>query len=167
MFQATRNQALLPTVRINHGQPQLLYDIKELTAACSPGWDSILPSPRRWSGTDLTENYVSFQFKGGAADFVRRLMRVHLVKEILEHPWLSIPTSPGTPLRARIEQYDDAETMTAKLKILGYLTIHTRQLDMIMANASNARSLPGEDGRGLSRRCLSGDVRRQTPEARC
>jgi pyruvate, water dikinase len=27
MFQATTNQALLPTVRSNHGQPQLLHDL--------------------------------------------------------------------------------------------------------------------------------------------
>ena len=75
-------------------------------------------------GDNPDENYVTFQFKGGAADLKRRRRRLKLVMDILEDH-----------LIARMKGHDQ-ETMKKGLKILGYLTIHTRQLDMVMKNPS-------------------------------
>jgi len=78
------------------------------------------------------ENYLSFQFKGGAADFERRMARVHLVAEILERLGFRVEIREDH-LVARIEAQPEANLLQ-RIEVLGYLALHTRQMDMVMAN---------------------------------
>ncbi|SFM64095.1 PEP/pyruvate-binding domain-containing protein [Thermodesulforhabdus norvegica] len=81
------------------------------------------------------ENYVSFRFKGGAADLKRRIMRALFIQDILEDYGFSTRVTEDS-LTARIEGHPE-ETMLGRLRVLGYIIIHTRQLDMIMADSSS------------------------------
>jgi pyruvate,water dikinase len=86
-------------------------------------------------GERVNENYISFGLKGGAADHARRALRARFVGEILEEFEFRAEVR-GDGVIARIEGYDE-ETMKEKLRILGYLLIHTRQLDMVMSNETS------------------------------
>ncbi|MEE4356498.1 MAG: PEP/pyruvate-binding domain-containing protein [Desulfococcaceae bacterium] len=85
----------------------------------------------------IPENYVSFRFKGGAADQQRRLRRVRFIGEILEDYDFHIEIREDC-LIARLQNFD-SETMCKRIRILGHLSLHTRQLDMIMNNPSQVR----------------------------
>jgi pyruvate,water dikinase len=83
-------------------------------------------------GDRAHENYVSFSFQGGAADYERRVRRVRLVVSILDDFGFHSEVR-GDSVIARTEGRDKQDMIQA-LKILGYLLIHTRQLDLALAN---------------------------------
>jgi pyruvate,water dikinase len=78
----------------------------------------------------LAESYVNFQFKGGAADERRRRRRVRLLAETLRDVDFRVETT-GDALTARIEKRP-IPFLRERLVVLGYLLIHTRQIDMVM-----------------------------------
>ena len=78
------------------------------------------------------ENYLSFSFKGGAADFERRSGRVRFLGELLEEHGFEVRGREDTA-SARLAGLPAAETAD-RIEIIGYLLMHTRQLDMIMAD---------------------------------
>jgi pyruvate,water dikinase len=81
------------------------------------------------------ENYVSFLFKGGAADYPRRVARAAFVADILQRFGFRAEVKEDATF-ARQEGHEEG-FMRERLRLLGYLIIHTRQLDMIMANSGS------------------------------
>ncbi len=81
-------------------------------------------------GSLSTERYVTFRFKGGAADASRRIERVRLIGEVLQHFGFRVKIN-NDALRARVERRSQ-DYLLERLKVLGYLTTHTRQIDMVM-----------------------------------
>lgn len=78
------------------------------------------------------ERFIIFQFKGGAANLARRIRRVHFVAELLSQ--FDFATEiVGDSLTARLESGAEKDFVSA-LRVLGYITMHTRQLDMIMGD---------------------------------
>ncbi|MEA3547985.1 MAG: PEP/pyruvate-binding domain-containing protein [Thermodesulfobacteriota bacterium] len=82
-----------------------------------------------------TESYVSFTFKGGAADDKRKIGRIALLSEILAQFDFRIEQK-GDSLTARVEK-QPIEFLRQRLKILGYLSLHARQIDMVMNNQAS------------------------------
>jgi pyruvate,water dikinase len=81
------------------------------------------------SGT-LSRNYISFRFKGGAADEVRRANRCLLIGEILKGMDFQVERQ-GDLINARIRKFGK-EALVQRLEQIGRLVVATRQLDMRM-----------------------------------
>ena len=83
------------------------------------------------------DRYITFRFKGGAAGEDQRVQRIELLADVLERFDYRIERI-GDALTARVERGTE-RFVADRLKVLGYLTIHSRQLDMVMADAGARR----------------------------
>ena len=85
------------------------------------------------------DSYAGFKFSGGAADERRRVLRAELIGEILELYDFQVKLR-GDNLFAKAESRRHGFILD-RLRILGYLLVHTRQIDMAMADRGAADAL--------------------------
>ena len=83
-----------------------------------------------YCGQTHTKNYINFQFKGGAADDVRRGRRARMIERVLSSLGF-LSSSLGDRVTARIAK-QPASLLVEKLDMLGRLLIFSRQMDMLM-----------------------------------
>jgi pyruvate,water dikinase len=137
IFQSTKNPSLDPAVRsAMAAKNYFLISRNFCNLSVRLGYHFALVEANL--GEFLTENYVSFQFKGGAADENRRLLRIRLISEILREFGFRVEQKVDA-MTARIEK-KPGPYLLERLRILGYLLIHTRQIDMVMADEGMAAS---------------------------
>jgi pyruvate,water dikinase len=77
-----------------------------------------------------TENYIIFSFKGGAADETRQAARLKFIASLVEDFGFRT-TIKNDIFTARVDGLDP-DKIIDRLKLIGYLLMHTRQLDMVM-----------------------------------
>ena len=83
--------------------------------------------------TDTPEkNYIRMKFQSGGASIDRRRRRVRLIINILKDMGFE-NESKGDFLDARVA-YNDKDDVLSKLRRLGALSIHTKQLDMALSS---------------------------------
>lgn len=87
-----------------------------------------------YCGLKPNKNYISFRFKGGAADHIRRSRRASAIARILENLGFIVDVK-GDLLNARIKKYEQ-RIIEEKLDMLGRLNQFTRQMDMLMSSES-------------------------------
>lgn len=79
-----------------------------------------------------TLNYIAFVYTGGGADDNRKCRRARLIARLLERLDFRVEVRADAVF-SRIEQHPMA-VMADRLKALGHIIVHTRQMDMVMYN---------------------------------
>jgi pyruvate, water dikinase len=131
MFEATRNTSLLTGVPSRYAERNYFMIAKHYCSLNSR-FGFHFAGVESYVGERIPENYIYFRFKGGAADDLRKKKRVHLIEEILTD-WGFVVEVTEDVLSARFED-QPRDVMEHRLRILGFLIMHTRQLDMVMSN---------------------------------
>jgi pyruvate,water dikinase len=81
---------------------------------------------------EQNDNYISFQFKGGAASVDRRERRVKLLRQILEDLGFTV-TVQGDLVQARLVKYSYRES-EEMLTFVGLIMVFCRQLDLALTS---------------------------------
>lgn len=94
-----------------------------------------------YCGLTSSKNYITFSFKGGAADDIRRNRRARAIALILKELGFSVETIADR-VDARLQKYE-ASVIKEKLDIVGRLLIFTRQMDMLMNSEESVETMAG------------------------
>ena len=88
-------------------------------------------------GRAQNDNYISFRFKGGAAELAKRVRRVQFIQEVLERHGFWVDQKADL-VNARLKRLGRAE-LEEKLVMLGRLMGCSRQLDVTMHSEEMVR----------------------------
>ena len=88
------------------------------------------------AGEHAMENFVSFHFKGGAANLGRRKLRVKAISSALTDYGFIVDVREDT-LSAVAEELTAAQAYRL-LNILGHIVVHTRQVDATLSGESSS-----------------------------
>ena len=88
-----------------------------------------------YCGEAVSKNYITFSFKGGAADDLRRNRRARAISRVLEKLDFTVEVK-GDMVSGRFQKFNQSAT-EEKLEMVGRLLQFTRQMDMLMANESS------------------------------
>ena len=139
-FSVMREQMLAPPQAGNERFGDKSYAIisdKYLNFSSRVGYHySILDS---YCGPIDNMNYITFSFKGGAADDTRRNRRVRAIGMILKALDFVVDIN-GDRVDARFQKYEDP-LIEEKLDQLGRLLLYTRQMDMLMHSETSVEAL--------------------------
>lgn len=94
-----------------------------------------------YCGLTPNKNYITFSFKGGAADDIRRNRRARAITLILKHHDFTVENVEDR-VDARLQKYE-LPVIQEKLDMIGRLLIFTRQMDMLMRSEASVEAIAG------------------------
>jgi len=131
LFEATRNPALATPFRKPYAQRNYFMVSKNFMNLQSR-FGFHFSTVEALAGERDDENYLVFSLKGGAADMDRRAARAQFIADILADKGFRLKVIEDT-VTARASALPQ-EALLDLVNIVGYLLMHTRQLDMIMGD---------------------------------
>lgn len=138
-FSVMRQQMLAPNNMVERfgERSYALISDKYLNFSSRIGYHySVLDS---YAGENIHKNYITFSFKGGAADDVRRNRRARAIAEIFTALDFFVEVREDR-VDARYYKYE-LPLIEARLDMIGRLLQFTRQMDMLMHSEQAVRTL--------------------------
>ncbi len=137
LVESTANPGLNPSMPSPYAQRNY-FMVTRKYCSCQTRFGYHFSTVEALVGERRHENFISFHFRGGAAKQQRRARRARLVGDIVQEHDFRVHVIRDS-VRARLEKYD-LDFMEQRMKVIGYLMFHTRQLDMVLdSNAAVER----------------------------